>query len=669
MPVTLLSQLREKNLHLKNPIESGTNVMHIFRHWMDTLHLSPSLVAAFVSTIAFYIILTKRKRSKEKLSENSANSDLNENDNTKRACNTSSDPYDEDRSFQHDIIGPNGPQEIKFVVSTPPSELVPLLHSGMKHASIRRQLVFNLQKMTWERRQPVKMYQDKSEEFSESYHGIADKKKDEDTNENEKWQRVDNALPIESLLNVDCNSINLGTIEITFDKSIVPDQGKALIDEDSLLNQVTPETWKRGNTGAGEIALDFSSIDCENDDVDDQSHLESISIGTQLLNSRMDNERNKASKQHKKKDTGGILNNIKGKTVKGKKEYTFKTELEAAMFQTVFLGMRVAGREIQHMFCALEDINRASDAYNRDSGFGGIALDDVRRCLSDLPTIDENIRHIIRCNYENHSESSHDDHILSGEDENVEIHEMYLSRRLVIGLVDFFWLFLPKVLKGTPYSSPMATKEQGFGMTVGGIDEHQARVRQLIKLRKLIAAASLRVSSYVDAMRVVQIGWQHHAFSNTHIKRRLAFDRRIDNENYDCLHFHEYYEPLLLSDAHEAQTSYGQAFLLVGCKAVHFKASDASEFSRSNPADIPSIRDILEKNRNSEFLIFSVDSDHSSMIMIFIKWLPEGIDTEFDSRYYKFLRNELKRDDIISLHLHSKLFSSLIFVVSMFVVN
>ena len=660
MAIKLLSQLREKRLNLTNPIESGTHVMYDWRYWMNKLHISPSLVTAFVSMIAFYIILTKRKRSTEKISEHSAKSDLNENDDTKRACNTSSDPYDEDRSFQHDIIGPNGPQEIKFVVSTPPSELVPLLHSGMKHASIRRQLVFNLQKMTWERRQPINMYQEKS--------GIADKKIDEDTSENEKWQRVDNALPIESLLNVDCNSMNLGTIEITFDKSIVPDKGKALIDEDSLLNQVTPETWKRDNTGAGEIALNFSSIDCENEVGDDQSLLESISIGNQSLNIGMDNERNKSSKQHKKKDAGGILNSIKGKTVKGKKEYTFKTELEAAMFQTIFLGMRVAGREIQHMFCTLEDINRASDAYNRDSGFGGIALDDVRRCLSDLPTIDENMRHVIRCNYDNHSQPNHDDHIVSGEDENVEIHEMYLSRRLVIGLVDFFWLFLPKVLKGTPYSSPMATKEQGFG-NVGGIDEHQARVRQLIKLRKLIAAASLRVSSYVEAMRVVQSGWQHHAFSNTHIKRRLAFDRKIDNENYDCLHFHEYYEPLLLGDAHEAQTSYGQAFLLVGCKAVHFKASDASEFSRSNPADIPSIRDILEKNRNSEFLIFSVDSDHSSMIMIFIKWLPEGIDTEFDSRYYKFLRNELKRDDIISLHFHSKLFSSLIFVVSMFVVN
>ena len=38
------------------------------------------------------------------------------------------------------------------------------------------------------------------------------------------------------------------------------------------------------------------------------------------------------------------------------------------MFQTIFLGMRVAGREIQHMYSALEDIHRASDAYNRNSG-------------------------------------------------------------------------------------------------------------------------------------------------------------------------------------------------------------------------------------------------------------------------------------------------------------
>lgn len=657
MTIKLLSQLREKRLHLTNPIESGTYIIYDWRRWMNKLHISPSLVTAFISMIAFYIILKKRKRSKEKISEHSAKSDLFENDDTKRVCSIASDPYDEDRHFQHDVIGPNGPQEIKFVVSTPPSELIPLLHSGMKHASIRRQLVFNLQKMTWERRQPIKMYQEKSErKTGDSNHGTVGKKKDEDTSEDEKWQRVDNALPIESLLNVDCNSMNLGTIEITFDKSIVPDQGKALIDEDSLLNQVTPETWKRDNTDTGEIALDFSSIDCENDNVDDQSLLESISIGNQSLNIGMDNDRNKASKQHKKKDAGGILNSIKGKTVKGKKEYTFKTELEAAKFQTIFLGMRVAGREIQHMFCALEDLHRSSDSYNKNSGLGGIALDDVRRCLSDLPIIDENMRQIIRCNYDNHSQSNHDDHIVSGEDENVEIHEMYLSRRLVLGLVDFFWLFLPKVLNGTPYSTPMASKDREFG-PVGGIDEHQARVRQLIKLRKLIAAASLRVSSYIEAMRVVQSGWQHRPFSNSHIKKRLAYDRRIDNENHDCLHFHEYYEPLLLSEAtHEAPTSFGQAFLLVGCKAVHFKAGDASEFSRSNPADIPSIRDILDRNRNSEFLIFSLDSNHSSIIMIFIKWLPEGIDTEFDSRYYKFLRNEFKRDDAISLHLQSEFF-------------
>lgn len=667
MTIKLLSKLRGIRLPLANRIDSGTHVIYNWSHFMNRLHISPPFVIAFVSMVAVYIIFTKRKRSKEKKS-NLANSELIEDNNAQVLKSAATDPYYEDRCFQHDIIGPNGPQQIKFVVSTPPSELVPLLHSGMKHASIRRQLVFNLQKMTWERSQPIKMYQEKSErKTGESNHGIADKKKDEDTDENETWQRVGNTLPIESLLNVDCNPMNPGTIEITFDKSIVPHQGRALIDEDSLLNQITPETWKRDNTGAGEIPLEFSSLDGEHDYGDDQSLLDSISIGNQSLNIGMDNDRNKPSKQHKKKDTG-ILNSIKGKTVKGKKEYTFKTELEAAMFQTIFLGMRVAGREIQHMYCALEDLHRASDAYNRNSGFGGIALDDVRRCLSDLPIIDENTRHIIRCNYENHSQFSHDDH-MSGEDENVEIHEMYLSRRLVLGLVDFFYLFLPKVFKGTPYSSPMATHDQGFG-PVGGIDEHQARVRQLIKLRKLIAAASLRVSSYVEAMRVVQSGWQHHAFPNFHIKRRLAYDRKIDNENHDCLHFHEYYEPLLLSEStHEIPTSLGQAFLLVGCKAVHFKAGDSSEFSHSNPADIPSIRDILDRNRKSEFVIFSIDSNHSSIIMIFIKWLPEGIDTEFDSRYYKFLRNESHRDDAISLHLQSKFFSSLIFFTSIFVVH
>lgn len=131
MTIKLLSKLRGIRLHLTNPIDSGTHVIYNWSHFMNRLHISPPFVIAFVSMVAVYIIFTKRKRSKEKKS-NLAHSELIEDNNVQVLSSTATDPYYEDRCFQHDIIGPNGPQQIKFVVSTPPSELVPLLHSGMK---------------------------------------------------------------------------------------------------------------------------------------------------------------------------------------------------------------------------------------------------------------------------------------------------------------------------------------------------------------------------------------------------------------------------------------------------------------------------------------------------------------------------------------------------------
>ena len=698
------------------------------------LLLAAAAIAAVACIIFMLWIWVSKSKQKQKqhdqksgatsLLRNGTKSNPNSNDNDNDYTNNSVHQQHQKSKKRNNvkILGPKAPQEITFLVTTPPSEHIPVLFAGSESKSIRRQLAFNVQSMTWERRKPETRRKARNEPLDDSAaaaaaaaaggglgatgsivdvathahvdHPDADAGADADT----IWEKSAHDLPIEAVINVSAYIPDrCATVEMTIDTSIVENNDELFIDDLSSY-VVTVDNWKthdadkkKRNTSMGERRK-YGPIDIDDDDDDDSvcdastaSILGGGGGGDESIHTA-------GASSHYRKNNGKVPSSskVRSKHCEAKKEYTFASEFEAGAFQTLFLAMRTVGPEIGNMYSALEIVHKSSEAHDGDvysDAVGGVALDDIQRCLGDLSFVGKRIAKIYQSYYADEGmgvdeetdqnanknfivSAAHSAHSLEeGDDEGTSL---YQSKRMLLGYVDFFRLFIPSVLHGTPYASPVAASddELRFSDTVDGIDEHQARVRQLIKLRQRVARAAVRVRVYANAMKIVHEGWDlPSASTHQEPRKRLAFDDGCLNVEHDGCTENEYYDPTL-SRENMAQTMVTadasfppclqQAYSLVGCKMISLpqegvvEMNGASNFTPSmDPvASISSLRYLVDKNPDNEFFVVSLFHKKQKVmtVSLFVKCLPQGIDEEFDKAFDRFTSGSAEiRDGMLNL--------------------
>jgi len=548
------------------------------------------------------------------------------------------------------IIGPYVQQEITFVVTTPPSEVVPVLHAGAKYTSIQRLLVIHLANMTWEvcKRldsnhemmdtmdgQHQDDFQQRQQQQQQQQQGQYDKEEVEFREySGEKWQKGKNVWNIESILNVTARN-RLGTLEVTFDPSIQDSSSSSSekMMNDLQRNQVTIDNWAKDN-GTIHHKRHHKNESLGSRDVDESSLVGSGSLSILTGNDEKEKDKKVTSRRGHREKSEEVM-----------EEYTFVSELEAAKFQTLVLAMRTVGKEVLHLYSALETIHMIGEAYmegddndneDEEDNSRGVAFDDVIRCLGDISFVRKKVDKIR--NQIARDDNRYEENLLDEESSMGYDHQsrrgaaMYKSKRLVIGLVDFVGLLIPNILRGTPYSSPIAAKEDEIELldcNVGGVHEHQARIRQLVNLRQRVASAAVRVRSYAKAMKVVQEGWnvvtsEGSLLQQQGINHRLNFDDDVSNSEHDCNSQNECYDPNLWNESRSIPSSSldasQQAYALVSCNVVQLE----QDIIGADPVVlIPSLQKLVSKHKDMDFFcnIFSPSQTASGDYIVIYKVL------------------------------------------------
>lgn len=243
--------------------------------------------------------------------------------------------------------------------------------------------------------------------------------------------------------------------------------------------------------------------------------------------------------------------------------------------------------------------------------------------------------------------ASKDDNTGPTKNQNEYIHLTadYVRKRLLLGPVDFFRLFVP-ALPETALPNNESTKK---------------RMVKLLRWRKRVATSAILVQAYVKARIVANKGWVLSRPLPTHyVTRRLSFDDNIDNSQRDAASKNEYYEATVSRDVltfvrpndpdafkpkkvwweycHprkvRTEISKYQAFTLVGC---HVFKIPQDEFFPLTPQSDPvltfgSLRQMVESNPDLDFLVTSFFPKMSEVchINVFVRSMPKGVDTAFD---------------------------------------
>ena len=420
-------------------------------------------------------------------------------------------------------------------------------------------------------------------------------------------------------------------------------------------------------------------------------------------------------------------------------EYTFDSARDAAEFQSAILALRLVGKEIRNMYQSLELLHLASDAFAGDecvlhvpskagaqvgtgnekkTGEGeseeghadcvrpvahpGVALDDVYRCLGEMPSIRRNLERFYRHHYpvdsQNHwEESEHGieadavpsllavaaEHGGSEGDTGKELSpELYQKKRLLLGVVDFLRLFSPPPGVGaTPRPNPSAARDVRENDDDAGIGGHRARIVSAVTIRKRVAKAAVRVRAYVNAMKIVRGGWdvprlthqdvhssvpnyfEENSMRGTPLyRRRLPFDDDIENIQRDCSSKNEYYEATvgrdILCNVHDnrhlmtkgsSRPSGYQGYALVGCHMFHLP-EETDPNAPTHPLQsmndpimaLPSLRKIIEANSDQDFFVqaFFSEKKKVAIVVLFVRTLPRGVDDAFDSVSETFISGD-----------------------------
>ncbi|KAL7581656.1 hypothetical protein ACA910_022203 [Epithemia clementina (nom. ined.)] len=378
-------------------------------------------------------------------------------------------------------------------------------------------------------------------------------------------------------------------------------------------------------------------------------------------------------------------------------ENTFQSAQAAAQFQTDLLATQLMGTAIQNMYHVFRLIHQGSlafdgpecvlhdDTVNTDPAKDhliavGAAWDDVMRCFgSTFPRIRMQLEDLwwneTKPRYNRHNNtnnavhkssfaSSNSNAVLTTEvqqdDQNVEASAEdglaectaeYVNKRVLLGPVDFFRLFVPIMpLDAVPY-------------TTSDVD----RMQQVLRWRKLVARASLLVQSYARARQLVNLGWNlgYDKPPEGYWKFRLAYDMNIDNQARDRVSKNEYYEPYVSRDVFcrvrgvnfpqrkwwtltgqpgESVLSLGQTFSLVGAHTFKLPSTGADSFDerlniQTDPVlVIPSLRELVEANPDVDFFVQAayLKTVSTVNITVFARNTPVGVDPSFDTVWERY---------------------------------
>jgi hypothetical protein len=382
-------------------------------------------------------------------------------------------------------------------------------------------------------------------------------------------------------------------------------------------------------------------------------------------------------------------------------EHTFDSAKNAAQFQIDLLAIQIFGPALHHMYQALELIHQGSmacegreyvchhDKISDDVPQGvGVAWDDVMRALgSNIPSVRVALERLWWHHYSsttlrlrarrnrakaakqrsnkssvgnpderdvvsmdgadgnNKNSNTEEDANSNHNNDYIHLTMDYIRKRLLLGPIDFFRLFVP-------FMPDTALPRN---------DSSKKRMEQLLRWRKRTAKAALLVQSYVKARIIVNKGWiLKRKLPSHYLTRRLAFDDNIDNSQRDASAKNEYYEATVSRDVltfvrpHEPdafkQTEHWwqwrpsrlrrsvisryQAFTLVGHHIFRIPEDDDFPLcSKNDPVMvIPSLRDLIASNPDHEFFVTALFPAASKVgfVTVYIRTLPPGTDPAFD---------------------------------------
>ncbi|CAJ1957885.1 unnamed protein product [Cylindrotheca closterium] len=374
---------------------------------------------------------------------------------------------------------------------------------------------------------------------------------------------------------------------------------------------------------------------------------------------------------------GGVINLYERGTPKEKwKEYTFQSCNVAAQFQLDVLAYQVLGQTLRSIFEVLsivhqgsmasdytdyvlhasqvvEENDEAAKSDNQVENGGCIAWDDAMRALSSIPTIRIalervwlNHRSPVRVSID--AKGKRKDVPAAAGDDSRYINDAYLNRRVLLGPVDFFRLFVPAL--------PQTAIPQ--------IESNAVRMEQLLSWRKRAARAAVLVRAYAISRRVVNQGWTlplSDGDENEALTRRLAYDDNDDNNKRDSRVKNEYYEASVSRDVlchvrpfdffskggvgsfeKSLVLSPYQAYSLVGMQLFNLPEgqSDDAVFSATrDPVEMfPSLATLISGNPELDFFVTSHFNMMKRRLFVgcFVRSLPKGIDPQFDTVMKRF---------------------------------
>lgn len=394
-------------------------------------------------------------------------------------------------------------------------------------------------------------------------------------------------------------------------------------------------------------------------------------------------------------------------------EFVFRSPRDAAEFQRIVMALRTSGKEIQQMYETLETLQANSEAHfpiiekqgrnakkkvkNSNTAkevpsfvSPGVALDDAWRCLNDVAVVNAGLRQyrlyslmksdkdedIIAAAASN-VESNEDTNVVNGsnneEDEEVqkrkEFYEHYRHRRALLGIRDFFSLFVPPIpldSPALPCSSTCIASESSLerDCNFSGVEVHQLRLRLASALQLRVGSAALYVRAYAKAKTVVQEGWELDLLNNEEISReegvanekndkvvinmkaqnmtRLAYDNERENLIRDRVAQNESYEPA---------TFPSQGYQLVGWHRFAIPQTSAREFwliPDKDPIEtIPSLKQIVTRHPDLHFIVVSFHNDRDNLATYFllVRSLPIGVDELFDDTLSGYVNSSAKERD------------------------
>jgi len=229
----------------------------------------------------------------------------------------------------------------------------------------------------------------------------------------------------------------------------------------------------------------------------------------------------------------------------------------------------------------------------------------------------------------------------------------YAGKRLLLGPVDFFRLFVP--------SLPETAVPEG--------DSSRNRMEQMLRWRKRVARASVLVQAYTRAKTVSNRGWniaRNIKLPENYLKRRLAFDNNTDNKLRDAAIKNEYYEATVSRDVvcqvrglddlknHQSWWRFGsaqsppatmslyQGFSLVGVHAFEWPGRSESGIGlddlplqpHKDPVQsIPSLRALIAAHPELDFFVHTYfpDARKVALVHCYVRSLPRGVDNNFDT--------------------------------------